>query len=123
MAGRKTRVPATVRVAEPASSITLKRPLWAKAPYHPQYLRRGTRFDAPLRDPLRFGFAPIKAEALGALGTQPSPDSVAHVRFLATLSSNSAKQGQPVEAVVTTPLFSPEHQLVLPEGTRLQAKS
>ena len=24
--------------------------LWAKLPYHPQYLRRGTRFDASLRD-------------------------------------------------------------------------
>ena len=26
--------------------------LWAKLPYHPQYVRRGTRFDAPLREPL-----------------------------------------------------------------------
>src|ERR1700730_4249537 len=33
--------------------------LWSKLPYHPQYVRRGTRFDAPLRDPLQFGCAPV----------------------------------------------------------------
>jgi hypothetical protein len=93
--------------------------LWSKAPYHPQYWRRGTRFDAALRDPLGFGFATVKPEELGALGTQPSPDSVAHVRLLTALSSATAKQGDVVEVVVTTPLFSPEYKLVLPEGTRL----
>jgi hypothetical protein len=25
--------------------------LWSKLPYRPQYMRRGTRMDAPLRDP------------------------------------------------------------------------
>jgi hypothetical protein len=93
--------------------------LWAKAPYHPQYWRRGVRFDAPLREPLKFGFASVKPADLHALGTQPSPDSVAHVRLLTALSSVSAKQGQPIEAVVTIPMFSSEHNLVLPEGTRL----
>jgi hypothetical protein len=93
--------------------------LWSKAPYHPQYWRRGTRFDAPLRDPLELGFAAVKQEDLGASGTQPGPDSVAHVRLLTALSSVSAKQGQTVEALVTAPLFSPEHKLVLPEGTKL----
>jgi hypothetical protein len=93
--------------------------LWSKAPYHPQYWRRGTRFDAPLRDPLELGFARFKQEDVGALGTQPAPDSVAHVRLLTALSSASAKQGQTVQALVTAPVFSPEHKLVLPEGTKL----
>ena len=93
--------------------------LWSKAPYHPQYWRRGTRFDAPIGEPLEFGFISPKPADLAALGTQPAPDSVAHVRLLTTLNSATAKRGQPVEAVVTTPLFSPEHKLVLPEGTRL----
>jgi hypothetical protein len=44
---------------------------------------------------------------------------VAHVRLLTALSSVSAKQGEMVEALLTAPLFSPEHKLVLPEGTRL----
>lgn len=93
--------------------------LWAKAPYHPQYWRRGTRFDAALRDPLEFGSAVVKPQEVGALGTEPASDSVANVRLLTPLSSASAKQGETVEAVVTAPLFSSEHKLVLPEGTTL----
>jgi hypothetical protein len=93
--------------------------LWSKAPYHPQYWRRGTRFDAALIDPVELRTAPVKPEELGAMGTQPPQDSLAHVRLLTALSSVSAKQGEAVEAVVTTPVFSPEHKLVLPEGTKL----
>jgi hypothetical protein len=93
--------------------------LWSKAPYHPQYWRSGARFDAPLREPLQFGSASFKPEDLGMLGTQPAPDSVAHVRLLTELNSDSAKQGESVEALVTAPVFSSEHKLVLPEGTRL----
>lgn len=96
--------------------------LWSKAPYHPQYWRRGSRFDAALHDPLDFGQASVNPDELGAVGTQPAPDSVAHVRLLTALSSASAKQGQTVEAVVTAPLFSSEHKLVLPEGTRLSGE-
>ena len=93
--------------------------LWAKLPYHPQYLRRGTRFDAALRDPLPFGFVPVKPADLVALGSQPLPDSLVHVRLLTALDSASAKLGQEVKAVVTAPLFSPDHKLVFPEGTSL----
>jgi hypothetical protein len=93
--------------------------LWAKLPYHPQYMRRGTRFDAPLQDALNFGTEPVKLSDLAALGSQPSSDSMARVRLLTALDSASAKQGEPVIAVLAAPLFSPEHKLVLPEGTRL----
>ncbi len=93
--------------------------LWSKAPYHPQYWRRGTRFDAPLSDPLAFGWASVKPEDLAALGTQPAPDTVAHVRLLTELNSGTAKQGETVEALISAPVFSSEHKLVLPEGTRL----
>jgi hypothetical protein len=93
--------------------------LWAKLPYHPQYLRRGTRFDASLRDPLTFGSVPVKPGDLAALGSQPLPDSVVHARLLTALDSASAKLGQEVQAVVTAPLFSAEHKLVYCEGTVL----
>ena len=93
--------------------------LWAKLPYHPQYMRRGTRFDAPLQDALQFGTESVKLSDLAALGSQPSSDSMARVRLLTALDSASAKQGEPVIAVLVAPLFSPEHKLVLPEGTRL----
>ena len=93
--------------------------LWSKLPYHPQYVRRGTRFDAPLRDPLQFGFESVKQADLAELGSQPLPDSVVHARLLTALNSASAKQGEAVVAVVAAPLFSADHKLVLPEGTRL----
>ena len=93
--------------------------LWAKLPYHPQYLRRGTRFDAALRDPLPFGFVPVKQGDLAAVGSQPLPDSVVHARLLTALDSASAKLGQEVKAVVSAPLFSPDHKLLFPEGTLL----
>jgi len=93
--------------------------LWAKLPYRPQYVRRGTRFDAPLREPLAFGFAPVKQGDFAALGSQPLPDSVVHARLLTPLDSASAKLGQEVKVVVSAPLFSPDHKLVMPEGTLL----
>jgi hypothetical protein len=93
--------------------------LWAKLPYHPQYVRRGTRLDAPLRDALPFGTEAVKQADLAELGAQPGVDSVVRARLLTALDSASAKQGQAVEAVVAGPLFSAEHKLTLPEGTRL----
>jgi hypothetical protein len=93
--------------------------LWSKMPYHPQNVRRGMRFDAPLRDALQFGTEPVKPSDLAELGTQPSADSVVRARLITELDSLSAKPGQLVEAVVTAPLFSADHKLVLPEGTRL----
>ena len=93
--------------------------LWAKLPYRPQYVRRGTRFDAPLREPLAFGFAPVKQGDFAALGSQPLPDSVVHARLLTPLDSATAKVGQEVKVMVSAPLFSPDHKLVMPEGTLL----
>jgi hypothetical protein len=93
--------------------------LWAKLPYHPQYLRRGTRVDAPLGSSIDFGEQSFRAADLSELGGQPAPGSVARVRLLTALDSHTAKQGQPVEAEVMAPLFSTEHKLVLPEGTRI----
>ncbi|HEY2014028.1 MAG TPA: hypothetical protein VGH38_11040 [Bryobacteraceae bacterium] len=92
---------------------------WSKLPYHPQYLRRGTRIDAPLRDPLQFGVAAVKLADLSELGSQPPQDSVVHARLLTALDSASARQGESVVAVVSAPLFSPDHKLLFPEGTHL----
>jgi len=92
---------------------------WAKLPYHPQYVRRGTRFDAPLRDALEFGTEAVTVASLAELGMQPSADSVVHARLLTALDSGTAKPGEPVEAVVAAPLYSANQKLVLPEGTRL----
>ena len=93
--------------------------LWAKLPYHPQYMRRGTRFDAPLQDALQFGTESLKVSDLTVLGSQPIGDRVARVRLLTALDSASAKQGEAVDAVIAAPVFSADHKLVLPAGTHL----
>ena len=94
--------------------------LLAKLPYHPQYVRRGTRFDAELLDPISFGTEPVPAGSLALVGTQPQADSVAHARLITQLDSFSSKPGQTVEAVLAEPVFSADRKLILPEGTHLE---
>jgi hypothetical protein len=93
--------------------------LWARSPYHPQYLRRGTRVDSPLIDPLQFGSAEIKTKDLAAIGSQPAADAMGRVRLLTPLDSATAKIGDPVRASVSIPLFTADRKLALPEGTML----
>ncbi len=94
--------------------------LMAKLPYHPQYFRKGTRFDAELRDPLRFGTEAVTQGSLVLLGTQPPAGSIVHTRLITPLDSGSSKMGESVVAALTAPLFSHDHKLLLPEGTRLE---
>ena len=94
--------------------------LMAKLPYHPQYLRKGTRFDAELGEPLSFGSEPAPAGSLAQLGTQPPPGSVAEARLVTPLDSQSSRQGETVEAVLAQPVYSADRKLILPEGTRME---
>ncbi len=96
--------------------------LESKLPYHPQHVRKGTRFDAELTQPLEFGTEQVPRTALALVGDQPAPDTVAHARLVTPLESGVSKTGQPVEAVLTEPVFSAAHKLLLPEGTHLSGK-
>ena len=93
--------------------------LWSKLPYHPQRVRKGTRFDAELIDPLTFGSAILKPADLQLVGSQPTVDSSVQVRLITPLDSSSGKQGEPVAAILSRPLFSPDRKLILPEGTHI----
>ena len=90
-----------------------------RLPWHPQWVRRGTRYDVELLSPLEFGTASMKTADLQLLGSQPPPDSVVHSRLITPLNSGTSKPRLPVEAVVSRPLFSSDHKLILPEGTLL----
>ena len=94
----------------------------SKLPYHPQYVRSRTRFDAELASPLNFGSATLPSSSLTLLGSQPAVDSMVHARLVTPLYSKVAIQGQKVEAVLEAPLFASNHDLVLPEGTRLNGE-
>ncbi len=93
--------------------------LIVKLPWHPQWIRKGTRFDAELLQPVGFGDAHFQPEDLRALGSPPPPDSIVYARLVTPLSSDTATMGEKVEAIVCRPLFSPENKIVLPVGTRL----
>ncbi len=93
--------------------------LITKLPYHPQWYRRGTRFDAVLQEPMDFGTVRVAADALRNVGRQPSADSSAQVRLFCTVTSATAKRGDKIEGVLSQPMSSPSDGLILPEGTRL----
>lgn len=96
--------------------------LLQKLPYHPQWYRAGTRFDAVLDQPLDFGDIAIQSEDLQALGTHPPPDSMVQMRMLSNVSSSDARVGEGMTGVLSEPLFSADRKLVLPQGTRLNGK-
>jgi hypothetical protein len=106
-------------VSGPGKKDKLEDFLWAKLPYHPQFVRAHTRFDAELRGSLDFGSAKVTQESLALLGSQPSGKSTVHARLVTPLASKISTRGQVVRAVLDEPLFSANHQLVLPEGTEL----
>ncbi len=93
-----------------------------KLPYRPQWYRKGTRFDAVLTEPLDFGIAHLAAADLQYLGTQPAPDCVALMRIVSAISSSDAHIGDPMQGVLSQPLFTSSHRLLLPEGTRFTGK-
>ncbi len=109
-------------VRAPVKKERLEDYLWAKLPYHPQYVRRLTRFDAELSEPLQFGGETISAKQMDLLGTQPSSNSTARARLATPIGSDCSKRGDPIEAILSAPLLSSDHQLILPEGTQLTGK-
>ncbi len=91
-------------------------PYW---PFGQQNLRPGTQFTAVLEEPLDFGRADLEVDNLQRLASLPPPDSIVQARLLQAISSETAEVGSPVKAVITKPLFSPEGDLLLPEGVTL----
>lgn len=85
-------------------------------PYHPQYLDQGTLYTAQLSAPLDFGDA---AATPTAPDMRPMPGSVLNARLVTPIDSRTARRGAPIGAVVTEPVFSSDHRLIYPEGTRL----
>lgn len=109
-------------VKEPGKLHRLKELALSELPYHHQYLKKGTVFDAVLTEPLDFGKTTIPPRETAEMGDAPPPNSVVEARLLTQLSSATAVRGAPVLAVVTKPLFSAADRkdLLLPEGTQLE---
>jgi len=107
------------KLTAPGKVHRLKEFAVAQSPYRRQYVQPGTRFVAELEGPLDFGAATRTSEQLVAVGNEPVPDSTLKARLVAEVSSATATRGTPVTAVLTEPLYSPTHQLILPANSRL----
>jgi hypothetical protein len=104
---------------EPGKLSRLKSRLFEMLPYHRQAWQAGTLFNGVLQEPLT-GLArgPIEAGA-GSPAAGESEDREVTARLLTPVSSATARRGSPVEAMVTRPVFSADHALLIPEGSRL----
>jgi hypothetical protein len=101
----------------PGKLERLKDGVIGRLPYHPQYLRKGTVYTAELLSPVAFGtVVPIERAPSGELAPE---GSVLHARLLTALSSATSPRGAAIRAVLTQPLFSSDHRLILPEGAEL----
>jgi hypothetical protein len=107
------------KLTAPGKMHRVKQYLLAQSPYRRQYLEPGTRFVADLDAPLDFGETTRTAEQLAAVGNAPAPDSTLKARLVAEVSSATATRGTPVTAILTAPLYSPSHELLLPANSRL----
>ncbi len=91
--------------------------LLTKLPYHPEWYRALTRFDAVLTQPLDFGTVEVARSEVAQADTPP-PASIGQMRLVATISSSDSHVGDPMQGVLSQPLFTAQHKLLLPEGTR-----
>jgi hypothetical protein len=94
---------------------------WAvgQLPYHPEILWSDTRFNADLAMA-----ATIPDTSHPVLVTEDLrgrlPEGTLHARLVSPLTSETAKKGDQVDAIITRPLLSPEGaRLLVPEGTHL----
>jgi hypothetical protein len=107
------------QIRQPGKMQRIKKFLVSQSPYKRQYLEPGTRFSASLNGELDFGSVTQSREQLTEFGNLPAMDTVLHARLLLEVSSATATRGTPVVAELTQPVFSRDHQLLLPSGSRL----
>ncbi len=110
-------------VLAPGKKDRALRLFYNQLPYHPQRIWQGTEFIADLTDPAKVDMPEEpetpRVENAALVGSLP-PDASVKARLVTALDSDTAKQGDPVTAVVTQPVFDAKQQLVLPEGTELE---
>ncbi len=107
-------------ITQPGRTARLKAMLKERMPYHRQMIAANTGYEVEFLEPLDFGR--VAPDPIAPGGVHPAPASILHVRLLTTLDSSKTPKGTPIRAVVTEPVLSVDHQLILPEGTILQGE-
>jgi hypothetical protein len=107
-------------IKQPGRLHRLKAMLISELPYHRVYLAAGVRYSAELKSTIALGSVEVPTTELKSVGQIPPPGSLLETALLTPLSSATARRGTPVEAIVTRPLFSGDHQLVVPQGSLME---
>jgi hypothetical protein len=111
---------ALAAIRQPGKMERAKDTIIARLPYHPQYLTKGLVYDVELTAPLDFGS--VEPSPLAAEDAAPAPDSILTARLATSLDSLKTPRGTSLEAVLTEPVFSADHALILPEGTTISGE-
>jgi hypothetical protein len=106
-------------VTAPGKMQRLKSYIVAQSPYRHQYIEPGTHFNADLDTPISFGEIRRTSDDFIALASALPPDTTLKARLVGEVSSATAARGTRVEAVLTEPLYTPAHQLILPVNSRI----
>jgi len=107
-------------ITQPGRTARLKAMLIERMPYHRQTIGAGTGYEVEFLKPLEFGrVAPCPSAPADA---RPAPLSILNARLMTSLDSSKTPKGTSIRAVVTEPVFSADHQLILPEGTMLEGE-
>ncbi|MGH9354390.1 MAG: hypothetical protein ACRD2G_19855, partial [Terriglobia bacterium] len=116
----KNRMMANIR--QPGRMHRLKEWLILQLPYHRQFLPAGARFTAAVENSVVLGSAQVPASELKLVGTAPPADSTLEAALVTPLNSATAHRGTQVEAIIRRPVFSKSHDLVIPEGSKLEGQ-
>jgi hypothetical protein len=110
---------AMAEVKRPGKVHRLTRYALSQLPARPQYLEAGAVYVAELQEPLDFGYEQLAPQQLASIGTALPKDSLIHALLVTPLNSATSKKGEPIEAVLSQPLFDGDH-LILPAGSRIK---
>jgi hypothetical protein len=91
---------------------------YGQLPYHPQRIWAGTQFIADLKMTADVTL-PAKPVVQVAETKSEFNNLDVTARLITPVSSDVARKGDPVTALVIKPIFSEQHQLILPEGAQL----
>ena len=93
--------------------------IYSQMPYHPQRVWGGSTFIASVAEPAELPADDTPRAEVAAQTTDMLQNIHVQARLVSGVSSDTAKRGDAVTAVLTQPFFDADHRLLLPEGTRL----
>lgn len=115
--GRKDAAVSTVTT--PNRLQRLEKFFWSQMPYRLQYVEAGTQYEMVLKADLQVP-AESRIARVSLYEQKPLDQLVSvHSRLCSDLDSARAKAGDPVEAVVTQPVFDTANQLIIPQDSIL----